>query len=138
MAFEKLVSGTVFIYPYLWIRQAAQGETEGRKDRLVVVGVRARMPDGLERLILFPITSKDPGPHRFAFEIPAREKKRAGLDANMRLWIILDEGNSDAVIGSYYLINRRPLGSFSKSYFLPIAREFISRRKMTKLQDRTK
>jgi hypothetical protein len=61
MAFENLVSGTVFIYPYLWVRQAAHGETEGRKDRPVVVGVRARMPDGIERLILFPITSRDPG-----------------------------------------------------------------------------
>jgi hypothetical protein len=51
---------------------------------------------------------------------------------------MLDEGNSGTVIGSYYLMNRKPLGSFSRSYFLPIAREFISRRKMTKMQDRTK
>lgn len=138
MVFEKLVSGTVFVYPYLWTNQAAKGETEGRKDRPVVVGVRARTPDGLERLILFPITSKPPDTARFASEIPTLEKRRAGLDAHMRLWIILDEGNADTVFNSYYLANREPLGTFSKAYFLPLAREYIARRKTIKLLNRAR
>jgi hypothetical protein len=30
----------VIRYPYLWVREAARGETEGRKLRPVTVGVR--------------------------------------------------------------------------------------------------
>jgi hypothetical protein len=76
MAFENLVSGAVFVYPYLWSREAAKGETEGRKDRPVVVGVRVLLRDGLERLVVFPITSLEPGAERIASEIPDTEKKR--------------------------------------------------------------
>jgi hypothetical protein len=35
-------------------------------------------------------------------------------------------------------MNKKPLGRSSKSYFIPLAREFVTRRKVTKLQDRGK
>jgi hypothetical protein len=44
-------------------------------------------------LVLFPITSQPPAQNRFAIEIPETEKRRADLDATVRLWMILDECN---------------------------------------------
>src|SRR6266576_1250374 len=55
--------------------------------------VTAYEQDGDDVLVLFPITSQAPSPNRFAAEIPEMEKRRAGLDATLRLWIILDEYN---------------------------------------------
>ncbi|NSY91441.1 hypothetical protein G6L58_13400 [Agrobacterium tumefaciens] len=70
-----------------------------------------------------------PETDRFAIEIPAIEKRRAGLDADMRLWIILDEYNSDIIGHSSYLEPEPPVGRFSKAFFLPFRWEFIARRR---------
>ncbi|MBG0511149.1 hypothetical protein I3J13_20425 [Agrobacterium sp. MOPV5] len=113
---------------YLWARQARAGETEGRKDRPVTVGVRLHRMDG-DFVLFFPITTKEPEKSRFAPEIPDIEKRRAGLDADRRLWIILDEFNTDIVGRSFYLEPEPPVGRFSKAFFLPLLREFIARRK---------
>jgi hypothetical protein len=56
------------------------------------------------------------------------EKRRAGLDAALRLWIILDEYNQDVVGQSFYLEPKPPLGRFSRAFFLPLMKEFIARR----------
>jgi len=138
MGFEKFVTGTVFRYSYLWLREANKGETEVRKERPVTVGVRIREQDGADILIVLPITSKMPESGRFVSEIPEIEKRRAGLDPALRLWIILDEYNGDRIGKSYYLLDREPLGQFSKSYFLPLVREFIIRKKSIKGVDRTR
>jgi len=79
-------------------------------------------------LVLFPITSQRPSPNRFAAEIPEMEKRRAGLDVKLRLWIILDEYNQDTIGQSFYLEPNPPLGRFSKAFFLPLMKEFIARR----------
>jgi len=55
--------------------------------------------------------------------------RRAGLDVDLRLWIILDEFNSDIIGRSFYLEPEPPMGRFSKAFFLPILRKFIARRK---------
>jgi hypothetical protein len=60
------------------------------------------------------------------------EKRRAGLDVGMRLWIILDEYNQDSINRSFYLEAEAPLGRFSKAFFLPLMREFIARRARTR------
>jgi hypothetical protein len=78
--------------------------------------------------VLFPITSQPPLPGRFAAEIPEMEKRRAGLDAALRLWIILDEYNQDSIKQSFYLEPEPPLGYLSKAFFLPLIKEFIARR----------
>jgi hypothetical protein len=132
VSLEELRTGCVIRFPYLWVREAERGETEGRKSRPVAVGVRIARRGGDDLLVLFPITSQPPSPDRFAAEIPEMEKRRAGLDAGLRLWIILDEYNQDVINQSFYLQPEPPLGYFSKAFFLPLIKEFIVRRVSTK------
>jgi hypothetical protein len=82
-------------------------------------------------LVLFPITSQEPTQGRFAAEIPDIEKRRAGLDGTIRLWIVFDEYNQDVIGRSFYLEPQPPLGYFSRTFFLPLLREFIRRRSQT-------
>lgn len=128
MSYDDIQTASVIRYPYLWAREAHKGETEGRKERPVAVGVRLPRPDG-DLVIFFPISTKQPEPARFSAEIPAIEKRRAGLDTDLRLWIILDEFNTDRVGRSFYLEPDPPIGRFSKAFFLPLLRAFIARRK---------
>ncbi|WP_026784727.1 hypothetical protein [Pleomorphomonas koreensis] len=130
MSFEQLQTGVVLRYANLWTRQTKAGETDGRKDRPVAVGVRIARKSG-DLILFFPVTSKEPEASRFAAEIPPIEKRRAGLDADIRLWLILDEYNTDIVGQSFYLEPAPPLGSFSKAFFLPLLRAFVARRKTT-------
>lgn len=131
MSLDQLRTGCVIRFPYLWVREAERGETEGRKPRPVAVGVRIARRKG-DVLVLFPITSQSPSRDRFAAEIPEMEKRRAGLDAALRLWIILDEYNQDTIGQSFYLELEPPLGRFSKAFFLPLMKEFIARRAGTR------
>lgn len=128
MSFEDIQSGCVIRFPYLWSRQAAKGETEGRKQRPTAVGFRLARSNGEDLLVLFPITSKSPQRERFAVEIPETEKHRAGLDGALRLWIIMDDYNTDVIGRSFYLEPEPPLGHFTKAFFLPVMREFIRRK----------
>lgn len=128
MSYDQIETACVIRYPYLWAREASHGETEGRKNRPVAVGVRMARPDG-DLVLFFPISTKQPEPARFAVEVPSIEKRRAGLDTDLCLWIILDEFNTDIVGRSFYLEPEPPIGRFSKAFFLPLLREFIARRK---------
>lgn len=128
MSLDALRTGCVIRFPFLWVREAERGETEGRKLRPVAVGVRIARPNGEDILVLFPITRQPPSADRFAAEIPETEKRRAGLDVAMRLWIMLDEYNQDTIGKSFYLEPEPPLGRFSKAFFLPLMKEFIARR----------
>lgn len=136
MTFEDLVSGTVFPYPYLWAHQADRGETEGRKERPVVVGVRLRPKHGQDRVLILPITSRQPDAGRHAVEIPDTEKRRAGLSVGMRLWIILDDVNDDAPGRSFYITNAAPLGRFSRAWFVPLMREFVKNLRDARITNR--
>jgi hypothetical protein len=128
MSYEDIESGCVIRYPYLWTREANRGETEGRKERPTAVGFRLIRSNADDSLVLFPITSRAPRPEDLAVEIPEIEKRRAGLDAALRLWVILDEYNTDVVGQSFHLEPSPPLGRFSKAFFLPLMREFVRRR----------
>ena len=132
MSRDELRTGCVIRFPYLWVREAERGETEGRKSRPAAVGVRIARRGGDDVLLLFPITSQPPSRDRFAAEIPEMEKRRAGLDAALRLWIILDEYNQDSINESFYLEPELLLGRFSKAFFLPLMRQFIARRAGTR------
>lgn len=136
MSFDDIQTGCVIRYPYLWSQEARQGETAGRKDRPVAVGVRIKRANKDDLVVLLPITTKQPGADRFFSEIPETEKRRTGLNASLRLWLVLDDYNSDIIGQSFYLEPDPPLGAFSKAYFLPLMREFISRRNQTKGVDR--
>lgn len=128
MSYDLIQTACVIRYPYLWAREARRGETEGRKERPVAVGVRMPRPDG-DLVLFFPITTQQPEASRFAVEIPAMEKRRAGLDTDLRLWIVFDEFNTDIIGRSFYLEPEPPIGRFSKAFFLPLLREFVARRK---------
>ncbi len=132
MSFADFKTGAVIRFPYLWAREAARGETEGRKSRPAAVGVRIPRPRGEDVLLLFPITSQEPARGRFAAEIPDTEKRRAGLDGSLRLWIMLDEYNQDVIGRSFYLEPEAVQGRFSKAFFLPLLQEFIRRRARTR------
>jgi hypothetical protein len=128
LSFDQIRTACVIHFPFLWVREARRGETEGRKHRPVAVGIRYPAANGQDVLILFPITTQPPAPERFAVEIPEIEKRRGGLDSLSRLWIMLDEFNEDIIGKSFYLEDEPPLGKFSKAFFLPLMREFIKRR----------
>lgn len=132
MSFDDIRTGSVIRYPYLWTHEAGRGETEGRKARPVAVGVRLPRPNDEDVVLLFPITSREPLPSRFAAEIPVTEKRRAGLSIDMRLWLILDEYNQDILGQSFYLEPEPPLGQLSKAFLLPLLKAFIARRAETK------
>lgn len=127
MSFGDLTTGAVIRYPFLWSHEATAGATEGRKTRPAAVGFRVPRKGG-DVLLLFPITSKQPSPERFAFELPEIEKRRAGLDVDLRLWIILEEFNEDVIGRSFYLKPVPPLGRLSRAFLAPLLRKFIARR----------
>jgi hypothetical protein len=113
---DNFKSGDVITYPYLWRREAIKGETEGRKNRPVVVVLRLPMKDKIY-LYLLPITSKHPLTEQEAVEIPALELKRIGLSTIDRSWVILNEFNRDIIGDSYYLEpHKKPLGRFSSKF----------------------
>jgi hypothetical protein len=135
MGFEELQTGVVVSYPFLWAREAAAGETEGRKRRPVAVALRLARPGG-DAVVLLPITMQSPAKGRKAVEIPETEKQRAGLDISLRCWIMLDEFNTDVIGKSYYLEPVPPLGVFSRAFFAPVARMFVTHIKAARKIDR--
>lgn len=127
--YARIRSGSVIRYPYLWDRQASRGETEGRKERPTAVAVRLSGREG-DRLVLLAITSSEPAMDRRAVEIPDREKKRAGLSGDLRLWIVVDEANIDVIGRSFYLRDEPPLGEFGRSFFRSVLRAMLASRSL--------
>lgn len=125
MGFEELQTGVVISYLFLWAREAAAGETEGRKLRPVAVALRLARPGG-DAVVLLPVTTQPPARERNAVEVPETEKQRAGLEISVRCWIMLDEFNTDVIGRSYYLEPEPPLGVFSRAFFTPVARRFVT------------
>jgi len=125
VAFEELQTGVVISYPFLWLREAEKGETEGRKPRPTAVALRLMRPSG-DAVVLLPITTQPPARNRLAVEVPDTEKQRAGLEITTRCWIILDEFNTDVIGKSFYLEPERPLCAFSRAFFQPDAKAFIA------------
>lgn len=112
----KPAAGDVFRYPFLWKRQQAAGETEGRKLRPVCIAVTVANRDGETLVFILPITTQPPVPTRQALEIPQIESQRVGLETHVRKWIMLDEINTDIVERSYVWADRKALGSFSAAF----------------------
>jgi hypothetical protein len=71
-----------------------------------------------------------------AVEVPETERRRAGLDGSVRLWIILDEYNQDIIGQSFYLEPEPSLGRFSKAFFLPVLKTVIAHRQQEKSVNR--
>ena len=122
MGFAAIKTGSVIRYPYLWRREALSGEAAGRKDRLVVVAVRLTRAD-CDQLLLLAITTKRPAAST-GLEIPETERRRAGLDPDRPLWVIVSETNFDIVGRSHHLRPEAPIGRFSRSFVARIRQAF--------------
>lgn len=114
--------GDIFDYPYLWHWQHQQGETEGRKPRPSCVAVATQNSKGDTVLFIVPITSQEPEPDRAAVQVSRLEARRANLDMDIPLWVIVDEVNADIWKRSFYLEDRIPKGRFSNTFTRQIAR----------------
>lgn len=116
-------AGQVFDYHYLWKWQADRGETEGRKKRPSCVVIVVTNRAGHHVMFIAPITSKAPGPGRTVLEVPETEARRARLESDIPLWVVLDELNADILETSYTLEERSPRGSFGAAFTDAILRE---------------
>lgn len=115
-------AGQVFDYRFLWKWQARRGETEGRKSRPSCVAIVIANSAGQHVIFIATITSKQPGPDRAALAIPETEARRAKLDTDVALWIMVDELNADILEASYTLEDRTPRGAFSAVFTDDIVR----------------
>jgi uncharacterized protein YifN (PemK superfamily) len=91
MALPTPAPGLVISYAYLWRAQQQAGGEEGRKDRPCAIVVTAKDEDEDILVLVAPITHTPPVDGS-AIEIPAKVKRRLGLDA-ARAWIVTDELN---------------------------------------------
>jgi hypothetical protein len=126
--------GDVWRYPFLWSREAARGETEGRKRRPVALILLTRTAAGELEVLMAPITSQQTASNAFAREVPDIEKRRAGLDAHLRLWVVADEANTDLPQRSFYFEPDARLGAFSLQFTKAVQALMIEALKARKLK----
>lgn len=91
MALKVPQPGQVLNYPYLWHREHASGDEEGRKIRPVVV-LFSEPDAGKTRIYVLPVTKSTPRDPRDGLEIPERVKAHLQLNAE-RSWIMTSELN---------------------------------------------
>ncbi len=108
--------GQVFDYHFLWRWQKDRGETEGRKRRPCCVSLVVVNREGQHVLFIAPITRKSPEKGRVGVPIPETEARRAKLDIEIPLWVMVDEMNADILEASYVLEDRVPRGRFSATF----------------------
>lgn len=93
MALPDPEPGLVISYAYLWHREHASGQEEGRKNRpSVIVLSTVRADDGTTIVTVLPITHSPPAQAEHGVEIPQPVKSHLGLDEE-RSWIMVTEGN---------------------------------------------
>jgi hypothetical protein len=128
---DRLESGLIVSYPYLWRWQQDRGRADGEKDRPVCLAIAlydARQ--NFTHLVILPISGTPPRAEQTAIEIPPLEIKRAGLSDLKLGWITVSEYNYDIAERSYYFDpNQRPRGRFSPRFLEQIRqalRPFLS------------
>ncbi len=92
MSWPSPEPGLVVRYSYLWQREAAAGQEEGRKDRPCAVILARKDEKGQTRVFLLPISHSPPQQGDVAIEIPSQTKQRLGLDG-VRSWVVVSEAN---------------------------------------------
>ena len=75
---------------------------------------------------------QSPSPDRFAVEIPEKEERRAGVNASLRLWIILDEYNQDVYRPIASILSRSRGSAVGARLFSASHEGFIVRRAGTR------
>jgi hypothetical protein len=118
--------GDVWRYPYLWKREERMGNTEGRKKRPVAVVLLIQSSEAKQEVMFVPITSQPQDGNPFAIKIPDIEKKRAGLDLHVDIWIITDEHNIDTPMQSYYFEPSSQMGAFSTIFIKKVQAQKIT------------
>lgn len=101
-------------FNYLWSHQDDRKEETGRYARPVCVVVKTS-----SAYFLFPITTVEPNSANGAVEIPAIERKRAGL--KKRCWLISTEYNYVPHDALYDFASTQRLGSFSQAFMRKMA-----------------
>lgn len=101
MAGERPETGLVISYRFLWPHEHAAGGTEGRKacPACVVVPLTAKG----DQVVLFPLTTRQPDAGRLALPVPETERRRLRLRGAGPSWILLDQGNTDVLPGSFHV-----------------------------------
>lgn len=122
MSFDDYVRGSVILYPFVWSREAAKGETEGRKTRETVITARFRA-EGSEMIALIPVTASLPQGDA-VYELPEIEVRRLARGGKARLWVVLDEVNTDILGESWYLEPGAKVGQLSESVMRELWRRF--------------
>ena len=118
-------AGDVLRYPYLWARQSRSGETEGRKLRPCAVILAVTNQTDRTHLRLCAVTTQEPMSGAIAVAVPDTEKRRAGLDVQIPLWVIIDEHNMDVFELSYYIEPQSQMGVFSAAFTKQLQRQMI-------------
>ena len=108
-------AGEVYDYPYLWKREQLGQETEGRKPRPCAFIAAVADQAGQVHLFILAITGSFGGAGD-AIEIPAIEKRRAGLETQKQLWVVIDEYNHDIFGKSFYVVPSQKIGQFSPAF----------------------
>ncbi len=84
--------GLVIRYSYLWTSEARAGREEGVKDRPCAIVLAIAAAQDRKRVIVLPITYREPQPPNEGIELPLAVKTRLGLD-HERSWVIVTEGS---------------------------------------------
>ena len=119
-------AGYVLRYPYLWARQSDGGEVEGRKLRPCAVILALSTVQGYTELRLCAVTTQSPQSRTHAVAVPEIEKRRAGLDIEIPLWVIIDEHNVDVFEQSYYIEPHSHIGAFSPAFTKELQQRMIT------------
>lgn len=77
-------------------------------------------------VVLLAVTTQQPAPGAHVLEVPETEKRRAGLDAGRRMWVILDEHNRDVVETSFYLEPTARMGRLGAAFLKQVQAAFVS------------
>ena len=83
---------------------------------------------------MVPITSQPPAATAFAIEVPDIEKRRAGLDPHLRLWVVTDEANADLPGRSFYFEPDARVGAFSLQFTKAVQARMIEALRSRKLK----
>ena len=84
--------GDVINYSYLWEHEYQKGRDEGAKDRPVAVVIVTRQVDGIDQVVVTPITTHPPSDDQPSIEVPIAVRRQLGLNAE-RSWVIVSEVN---------------------------------------------
>ncbi len=86
--------GAVIRYSYLWAREFAKGQIEGRKNRpALVIAISVIEANDIATVYVLAITHSPPSQNTDAIALPLPVKRKLGLDEEPA-WIVTTEANA--------------------------------------------